>query len=210
MNRDLVKFIATFFWEAGAIKVSVEKPFKLVSGKYAPLYIDCRLLISYPIQRDVMTAYAQWVCNECELDADYIAGGATAGIPFAAWLADKMAKPFIYVRKKPKGYGTDSQLEGKIEAGKKVLLFEDLITDGQSKLGFIEGIRRAGCEVKDCLVIFDRLQGGDKTLRGVQVDLHALVTVDDCIRVGLDNRYLTPKEADIVNEYIGQVRPEIP
>ncbi len=208
MKQELTQIISGFFWEIGAIKVSVDKPFRLVSGKTAPLYIDCRMLISFPMQRGIITTYAQWLCEEKKLDFDCIAGGETAGIPFAAWLAEKMGKSFIYVRKKPKGYGTTSQLEGKVEGGQTVLLYEDLITDGQSKINFIEGIRTAGCRIADCLVLFDRQQGGARTLAGQGVALHSLVSVDDCLRVGEARQYLKPDEARIIRNYLNEAGSE--
>ena len=208
MTIELKRIVSGFFWEIGAIKVSVDKPFQLVSGKFAPVYIDCRMLISYPLQRGIITAYAQWICDQNQLEFDCIAGGETAGIPFAAWLAEKMGKAFIYVRKKPKGYGTTSQLEGKIESGRSVLLYEDLITDGQSKINFIEGIRKAGCRIADCLVLFDRRQGGSRTLADQGVALHSLVSVEDCLQVGEDQNYLSAGEAEIIRDYLDQAGKE--
>ncbi len=202
MTEALKKIIAGFFWEIGAIKVSVDKPFRLVSGKTAPLYIDCRMLISYPLQRGIITSYAQWYCVENQLAFDCIAGGETAGIPFAAWLAEKMGKSFIYVRKKPKGYGTTSQMEGKIDSKHTVLLYEDLITDGQSKINFIEGIRNAACRITDCLVLFDRQQGGELLLREQGVQLHSLITVTDCLRVGEEQHRLSADEAIVIKNYL--------
>lgn len=206
METELKTVVAGFFWEIGAIKVSVDKPFEMTSGKTTPFYFDCRMLISFPLQRDVITAYARWLCQTQKLSFDYIAGGETAGIPFAAWLAEKMSKPFIYVRKKPKGHGTGSQLEGSVAKGASVLLYEDLITDGGSKVSFVDGIRNAGCKVSDCLVVLDRMQGGENLLRGMDVVLHSLVTVDDCMQVGRDKNYLSAKEVKIIEEYIQRTR----
>lgn len=206
MESDLKTVIAGFFWEIGAIKVSVDKPFSLTSGKTAPFYFDCRMLISFPLHRDIITVYARHLCVTKRLDFDYIAGGETAGIPFAAWLAAKMSQPFIYVRKKPKGHGTGAQLEGSIEKGSSVLLYEDLITDGGSKISFIEGIRSAGCEVNDCLVVLDRIQGGGQLLRRMGVTLHSLVTVEDCMQVGRERNFVSEIELEVIEDYIRQTR----
>ncbi len=201
MRKDVSGTISKFLWETGSIKVSVDQPFQMTSGKLSPFYVDCRILISYPFHRDVITAYAYWVYEENHIEADYIAGGETAGIPFAAWLAEKMKKPFVYVRKKPKGHGLTSQIEGKIEKGKIILLYEDLITDGKSKINFISGIKNAGCIVKDCLVILDRQEGGEQILQKEGVRLYTLVSMDDCLEVGLKNNFITSKEVNIINEY---------
>jgi len=208
MKHEIATIIAASFWEAEAIKVSVNKPFTLTSGKPSPFYVDCRVLISYPTYRDMITTCAYWLCEQHKLQADYIAGGESAGIPFAAWLADRMKKPFIYVRKQPKGHGLTSQVEGKIEPGKTVLLYEDLITDGKSKLNFITGIRKDNCIVTDCLVVFDRQEGGQDALQEEGVRLYSLVTMDECLDVGFKNRYLSQEELELINAYrqTGEIR----
>lgn len=200
----MAQMIATSLWEAGAVRVSLDKPFQMASGKLSPFYIDCRLLISYPLLRTTITAYAQWVLSEKKVTIDCIAGGETAGIPFAAWLAEKMNAPFIYVRKKPKGYGLASQVEGRFDSGARVLLYEDLITDGLSKIGFIQGIRNAGGQVTDCLVVFDRQQGGEKKLAEENVKLHALVTLEQCFNASLKKGYLSEKEMTAIRSYLDE------
>jgi len=202
MYHDMPKMIARSMWETGAIKVSVDNPIKMTSGKLSPFYIDCRLLISYPLLRSMITAYAQWMLAEKKVAVDCIAGGETAGIPFAAWLAEKMNAPFVYVRKKPKGHGLTSQVEGRIEPGQSVLLYEDLVTDGLSKINFIQGIRNAGGRVDHCLVVLDRLEGGEKKLAQEAVRLHAVVTMDQCFEVGLKNKYLSAKEMALIRSYL--------
>jgi orotate phosphoribosyltransferase len=202
MLEGLNIIIAEFLWKTGAIKISIENPFQLTSGKYSPLYIDCRVLISFPYPMDILTTYAHWLYEKRDLQADYIAGGETAGIPFAAWLAERLKKPFVYVRKKPKGHGLTSQIEGSIIEGKTILLYEDLITDGQSKLNFIDGIRNAGCMVTDCLVLLDRQEGGKELLQKEHVALISLVTLDDCFEIGLRNKYLTTREFDVIKAYM--------
>jgi orotate phosphoribosyltransferase len=202
MYDDLPKMIAESMWETGSIKVAIDKPFKMTSGKLSPFYIDCRLLISFPLLRNTITAYAQWLLTEKKVSLDCIAGGETAGIPFAAWLAEKMNLPFIYVRKKPKGHGLTSQVEGKIENGQAILLYEDLITDGLSKINFIQGIRNAGCRVEDCLVVLDRLEGGEKKLAEVNVKLHSVVTMDQCFEIGLKKGYLSEREMAVIRSYL--------
>jgi len=202
MYADLPKLIAKSMWETGSIKVSIDHPIKMTSGRLSPFYIDCRLLISFPLLRTVITAYAQWLLSERRVAIDCIAGGETAGIPFAAWLAEKMNAPFVYIRKKPKGHGLTSQVEGKLESGQSVLLYEDLITDGVSKINFIEGIRHAGGKVDHCLVVLDRLEGGENKLAQENVKLHAVVTMDQCFDVGLKKGYLSKKEMAVIRSYL--------
>jgi len=202
MYDDFPKMIAKSLWETGSIKVSVDNPIKMTSGKLSPFYIDCRLLISYPLLRNTITAYAQWMLTGKKVAVDCIAGGETAGIPFAAWLAEKMDLPFIYVRKKPKGHGLTAQVEGKLDPGQSVLLYEDLITDGLSKINFIQGIRNAGGRVDHCLVVLDRLEGGEKKLAQENVRLHAVLTMDQCFEVGLKRNYLSENDMAVIRSYL--------
>lgn len=177
MDELIKNIVAQLLWETKAIKISVDKPFKLVSGNYSPIYINCRSLISNPVAMDLIASAIHWWYVNHKIDADVIAGGETAGIPFAAYVAQRLAKPMVYVRKQPKGHGLGSAVEGSIRKGQRVLLVEDLITDGGSKEVFINGLRNAGALVKDCIVVFDREQGGEKFLKKMGVSLHSLCTM---------------------------------
>ena len=126
--------ISAILLEDNAVKIDTEKPFDLSSGNKSPIYFDCRQVISDPIGRSIIISYAHAIVDSLESYPDVIAGGETAGIPYGSWLADELNLPFAYVRKKPKGHGTVSQIEGKINTGDTILLCEDLITDGESKI----------------------------------------------------------------------------
>lgn len=202
MIEEIKKIASMILWEAKAIQISEKEPFSLTSGNMSPIYIDCRLLISYPVYRDMITAFAGWFYMSEKLNADYIAGGETAGIPYGVLLADKLGLPFIYIRKKPKGHGLAAQIEGYIEQGKTVLLYEDLITDGRSKVNFINGVRKAECSVEACLVVFDRLQGGKETLTKEGVTLHSMTDLDTALKIGMETGILTKEELNSVNEYL--------
>lgn len=202
--RDQVRdIVSALLWETRAFKVSSEEPFTLASGNRSPLYIDCRVVMSYPWARGIVSACAQWLCEADAIAADYIAGGETAGIPFAAWLAERLAKPFLYVRKRPKGYGIGAQIEGDLPPGRRVLLCEDLITDGKSKLMFVDGIEQAGCEVRDCLVVFDREQGGAELLRRRGVELHSLADLTSCLRFLTTAGHLAADARASIDAYLG-------
>jgi orotate phosphoribosyltransferase len=114
---------------------------------------------------------------------DIVAGGETAGIPFAAWLADRLMLPMCYVRKKPKGFGRNARIEGNLEPGQRAILVEDLATDGGSKLSFVEALREAGAECAHTFVVFhyDIFPAGIEKLRDEGVSLHALATWWDVI-----------------------------
>ena len=201
MQETIEWLICLLLWQTGALTVSRDRPFQLASGNHSPLYINCRLLISAPEARNLITASAVRTVKQCGMQPQCIAGGETAGIPFAAWLAHDMALPMVYVRKHPKNHGLGSQVEGSLEPGTSVLLYEDLITDGQSKIAFVEAIRRAGAGVASCLVVFDREQGGGELLQQHGVTLVAMAGLSTCLAVGTNAGYLSTESRESVEEY---------
>ncbi len=197
---DLDSTVAGSLWEAAAIQVNYERPYVLTSGATSPLYVDCRRVISNVGARRLITAVAALKCERAELVFDTVAGGETAGIPFAAFLADTLSLPMVYVRKQARAHGTASRVEGTLRKGSRVLLFEDLITDGLSKVGFVEELRQAGGNVSDCLVILDRQGGGHRVLDEMGVRLHSLTTLEVALRVGTAMGRLTPEAAQSLTE----------
>ena len=152
----IAKATAAMLLEIEAVHVNARDPFILTSGAASPVYIDCRKLISFVRIRSALMGFASSVLAEdAGFEAfDSVAGGETAGIPFAAFLAERLALPMQYVRKKPKGFGRNAQIEGDLPDGSNVLLVEDLATDGGSKLLFADALREAGVEVKGLIAIF--------------------------------------------------------
>ncbi|MEQ9038798.1 MAG: orotate phosphoribosyltransferase [Silicimonas sp.] len=153
---EIARLSANMLLEIGAVHFNAAEPFTLASGLPSPTYIDCRKLISYPrIRAALMDFMAVTVMREAGFEAfDNIAGGETAGIPFAAMVAERLALPMTYVRKKPKGYGRNARIEGVMGEGDRVLLVEDLTTDGGSKLSFVDAIRETGATCGHTAVIF--------------------------------------------------------
>ena len=158
MNLDNFKNkTAKILLDIKSINISAKKPFKLTSGRLSPVYVDCRKIISHLKERRLLISMG------CKLlkkkinikKIDYIAGGETAGIPYASWISEKLNKPMIYIRKKPKGFGKLSQIEGELKKNQRVLLIEDLSTDGKSKINFCNAIKKAGGKIKDIFVIFN-------------------------------------------------------
>ena len=150
------RLTARMLLEIGAVNFNTDTPYTLASGLPSPSYIDCRKLISYPrIRSTLMDFLTITVMRNAGFEAfDNIAGGETAGIPFAALVAERMALPMTYVRKKPKGYGRNARIEGDMSEGQRVLLVEDLTTDGGSKLSFVDAIRETGATCGHTAVIF--------------------------------------------------------
>ena len=159
---------AKILLEIEAIHIRPKEPFTLTSGRLAPVYVDCRKVISYPRARSaIMDAAAATLYREAGFEGfDAVAGGETAGIPYAAWLADKMNLPMLYVRKKPKGFGRNAQIEGTFPEGARVLLVEDLSTDGKSKEVFVKALRDAGAVVDHVFVVFHNALIGQAVTAG--------------------------------------------
>ncbi|MBT8416077.1 MAG: orotate phosphoribosyltransferase [Silicimonas sp.] len=153
---EIARLSAGMLLEIGAVHFNATEPFTLASGLPSPTYIDCRKLISYPrIRATLMDFLTVTVMRDAGFEAfDNIAGGETAGIPFAALVAERLALPMTYVRKKPKGYGRNARIEGDMTEGQRVLLVEDLTTDGGSKLSFVDAIRETGATCGHTAVIF--------------------------------------------------------
>ncbi|TMV14770.1 orotate phosphoribosyltransferase [Arenibacterium halophilum] len=178
--KEISRLSARMLLEIGAVHLNADEPFTLASGLPSPTYIDCRKLISYPrIRSTLMDFLAVTVMRNAGFEAfDNIAGGETAGIPFAALMAERMALPMTYVRKKPKGYGRNARIEGVMGEGDRVLLVEDLTTDGGSKLSFVDAIRDTGATCAHTAVIFyyGIFPETIKTLGDHGVALHHLCT----------------------------------
>ncbi len=177
---EIARLTARMLLEIKAVHFNANQPFKLASGLPSPTYIDCRKLISYPrIRSTLMDFLTVTVMRNVGFEAfDNIAGGETAGIPFAALVAERMALPMTYVRKKPKGYGRNARIEGAMSEGERVLLVEDLTTDGGSKLSFVDAIRETGATCAHTAVIFyyGIFPETEKTLGDHGVALHSLCT----------------------------------
>ena len=177
---EVARLCARMLLEIKAVHFNADEPFTLASGLPSPTYIDCRKLISFPrIRTTLMDFLAATVLREAGFEAfDNVAGGETAGIPFAAFVADRLGLPMSYVRKKPKGYGRNARIEGVMGEGDRVLLVEDLTTDGGSKLSFVDAIRDTGATCKDTAVIFyyDIFPGTEQRLAEHGVTLHYLCT----------------------------------
>ncbi|MFC6687949.1 orotate phosphoribosyltransferase [Jhaorihella thermophila] len=179
-REEIARLTARMLLEIGAVNFNTREPYTLASGLPSPSYIDCRKLISYPrIRSTLMDFLTVTVMRDAGFEAfDNIAGGETAGIPFAALVAERMGLPMTYVRKKPKDYGRNARIEGAMSEGQRVLLVEDLTTDGGSKLSFVDAIRQTGATCAHTAVIFyyGIFPETEKTLGDHGVRLHHLCT----------------------------------
>ncbi|CTQ34205.1 orotate phosphoribosyltransferase [Jannaschia rubra] len=177
---EIARLTARALLEVEAVHFNAREPFTLASGLPSPTYIDCRKLISFPrIRATLMDFLAVTVMRDAGFEAfTNVAGGETAGIPFAALIAERLSLPMTYVRKKPKGYGRNARIEGVMGTGDRVLLVEDLTTDGGSKLSFVDAIRETGATCAHTAVVFSYgiFPETEQTLGDHGVALHALCT----------------------------------
>jgi orotate phosphoribosyltransferase len=208
-SRELMaEMTAKMLVEINAVHFDADKPYTFTSGLASPVYIDCRKVISYPrIRNTLMDFSVSLLFRDVGFEQfDAIAGGETAGIPFAAWIADKMNLPMQYVRKRAKGFGRDAQIEGDITDGQRVLLVEDLTTDGGSKIKFCEALRRAGAVVTDTIVIFyyDMFAETRENLMNHNLKLHWLATWWDVLAVSKENGYFDMKTLDEVESFLNE------
>src|SRR3954454_16915176 len=186
-DRSAAETTSRILLETKAVLFSPEKPFTFTSGRVSPVYIDCRKLISFPrARRKLMDMGAALIERSVGYESiDAVAGGETAGIPFAAWLAERLALPLLYVTKQPKGFGRNAQIEGEMKDGARVLLVEDLASEGTSKLNFVRAIRQAGGEIGHVFVVFHYgiFPQSVASLEAEKVRLHALATWWDVLAV---------------------------
>lgn len=204
------KRIAELLLRTEAIQVYKEKPFVFVSGRVSPVYIDCRRLLSFPdVREEIVDEMAKTAIEKIGLDPiDVVAGGETAGIPYAAFVAQKLSKPMIYIRKNPKGYGRTKQIEGVLEAEQRVMLVEDLVTDGLSKLRFNIGIRAQNARMTHCLCVFEYssddldLHEGRNNLAEHDIRLYTLANWDDVLSTGMSKEYFTTQESEEIVAFL--------
>jgi len=197
---------AKMMLEVKAVHFSQDKPYVFTSGWASPVYIDVRKLISYPRVRSAIIDFAAaTIVRDVGFEQfDTVAGGETAGIPYAAWIADRLSLPMQYVRKKPKGFGRGAQIEGHIEEGARTLLVEDLTTDGRSKVNFCKALRDAGAIVDHVFVVFyyDIFPESKKIIADIQVKLLHLATWWDVLRVVKQGGYFESRVIEEVERFL--------
>lgn len=189
-----------------AVNFRPEEPYILTAGWASPVYIDCRKLISFPAERTRMMELAvETLKRDSDFDAvDAVAGGETAGIPYSAWIAQAAEKSMLYVRKKPKGFGRNAQIEGFMPEGSHVLLVEDLATDGGSKINFVNALRDAGASVSDVFVVFfyGAFSGALDTLNDAGVKMHYLAIWQDVLEVAEERQTFSPEAIQGVKDFL--------
>ena len=195
MNEKIAKALC----DAEVLKLGL---FTLASGRESPVYVDLRVLPSFPESFDIVSDELAKLVKKLKIDV--VAGAETAGIPYAAAIALKTKLPMVYVRKRPKGYGTQSAIEGILNKGAKCVLVDDMVTNACSKLAFIDGIRETGALVENVVVTLDREQGATATLKKEGVKLHSLITLRQLLDYMIDRNMITREEHEKIIEYLEQ------
>mgnify|MGYP001430280239 FL=1 len=204
----IAELTAKMLIEVEAVRFSSGEPFKFTSGWASPVYIDCRKLISYPrVRQTLMDFSVSIIARNIGFESiDSVCGGETAGIPFAAWISDRLMLPMQYVRKKAKGFGRNAQIEGDFDDGARILLVEDLTTDGNSKIKFCEALREAGATVDHTFVVFyyDIFPHTRDALKKIGLEMHSLATWWDVLKVAKEFNYFDTNSISEVEKFLNQ------
>src|SRR5215471_3388557 len=205
-ENDWAEITARILLETEAVLFQPDNPFTFTSGRLSPVYVDCRRLISFPrARKKLMDMAAELIARHTGYESlDAIAGGETAGIPFAAWIADRLSLPMLYVRKQPKGFGRNAQIEGELRDEARVLLVEDLASEGTSKLNFVRAIRQAGGRIDHAFVIFNYgiFPEAETSLAAEGIDLLALATWWDVAAVAERLGRFGPGQYEAVESFL--------
>jgi orotate phosphoribosyltransferase len=194
--------VAELLLKSGAVILRPKKPFTFASGILSPIYCDNRLLLSKPqLRKRIVDAYARKI-KEDQLDADVIAGIATASIPWAALIAEKLGKPMIYIRNAPKEHGRKNIIEGGLESGQSVLVVEDLVSTGGSSISSVEAARAEGGVVHHCVAIFTyELVKAQKAFDAAHCQLITLSTLTTLVEVAMQKGHITADEIAMLKDW---------
>jgi orotate phosphoribosyltransferase len=196
--------IADILLDIGAVTLSPAKPYRYASGILSPIYTDCRLLMSYVKEREmVVGAYEEVLRDKIGLEnVDCLAGVASSGIPHAAWLAERIKKPMVYVRKEEKDHGKQKLIEGRLEKGAKVVVIEDLVSQGGSSLNAVKSVKEAGAVPTHCVVIFTyQMPKSIEGFREEGVELIALTDITTLVKRATAKKIISKEQEGIVLEW---------
>ena len=195
--------IANLLLSIGCVNIDFKKQFTLTSGKKSPVYVDCRKLISFPKERElIINEMSKQIKSKYKDNSTIIAGGETAGIPYSSFLCQKMKYPMIYIRKSPKGFGKGKLIEGEFKKNTHSVLVEDMATDGGSKLHFIKALRQNKLKVTDIYVVFyyGIYPKAKKNISKMKVNLNYLTTWRDILTISPN--YISDKDYNNLKNYL--------
>lgn len=199
---SIAREVASHLLTIGAVHLRPKEPFTWTSGIKSPIYCDNRITMSHPaIRTKIADAFVQTI-RERFPDAEVIAGTATAGIPHAAWIADKMELPMIYVRDKAKGHGRQNQIEGSLSNGQKVVVIEDLISTGGSSLKAAQAVQAEGAEVLGVVAIFSyQFPDAEALFAEAGVPFATLSNYTELLSVAKEQGIITPEQEAVLVEW---------
>ena len=198
--------IANLLLSIGCVNIDFKKQFTLTSGKKSPVYVDCRKLISFPKERElIINEMSKQIKSKYKDSSTIIAGGETAGIPYSSFLCQKMKYPMIYIRKSPKGFGKGKLIEGEFKKNNQSILVEDMATDGGSKLHFIKALRQNKLTVKDIYVVFyyGIYPKAKKNVSKMRVNLNYLTSWRDILTISPN--YISDKDYKNLKNYLESI-----
>jgi len=198
--------IANLLLSIGCVNIDFKKQFTLTSGKKSPVYVDCRKLISFPKERElIINEMSKQIKSKYKDNSTIIAGGETAGIPYSSFLCQKMKYPMIYIRKSPKGFGKGKLIEGEFKKNTQSILVEDMATDGGSKLHFIKALRQNKLKVKDIYVVFyyGIYPKAKKNISKMKVNLNYLTSWRDILTISPN--YISDKDYKNLKNYLESI-----
>ncbi|MGE0931306.1 orotate phosphoribosyltransferase [Peijinzhouia sedimentorum] len=202
LDKEIAEKVAALLLDAKAIKLSPDKPFTWASGWKSPIYCDNRVALSYPTTRSYIKEQLARAIRKHFVDVDLIAGVATAGIPQGALVADLLELPFAYVRSKPKGHGMENLIEGKVTAGQKVVIVEDLISTGGSSLKAAEALVQANCSVLGMVAIFTYgFAMAEDNFKKQNIELVVLSDYSHLLEKAVKDKIIKETELELLNNW---------
>ena len=200
--NDSAKQIAGSLLQIKAIKLNPTNHFTWASGWYSPIYCDNRKILSYPaVRKQVYEAFADLIAEKYP-EAEVLAGVATGAIAHGVLVAEKMGKPFIYVRSAPKSHGLTNQVEGEVKPGSKVVVIEDLVSTGGSSLSAVDALKKAGCDVLGMVAIFTYgFPTAEQNFANAGVKLDTLSNYNTMIEMAIEQGYVHPDELETLKEW---------
>ena len=197
--------IANILLSIGCVNINFKNKFTLTSGKKSPVYVDCRKLVSFPKEREIIINEMSKQIKDIYKDEIIVAGGETAGIPYSSFVSQKLKLPMIYIRKQPKGFGKGKLIEGEFKKKSKSILIEDMATDGGSKLHFINSMRKAHLSVKDIFVVFfyDIYPSAKENIKKMKINLNYLASWKDILEVSPN--YISNKDFINLKKYLDDI-----
>ena len=197
--------IADILLSIGCVNINFKNKFTLTSGKRSPVYVDCRKLVSFPKEREIIINEMSKQIRSKYKNQIIVAGGETAGIPYSSFICQKLKLPMIYIRKKPKGFGKGKIIEGEFKKRSKSILIEDMATDGGSKIHFINSMRKANLSVRDIFVVFfyDIYPSAKDNMKKMRVNINYLASWKDILEISPN--YISMKDHANLKKYLDMI-----